>query len=226
MKYKTIVIDPPWTVKNNLKDLKYYRTGKKMPYQMMSEEEIINFPINDFADKQCDLFLWTITSKIPFCFELLKKWGFRYMDFFAWDKEIGVPVNGIYRRVEWIIYAYRGKMGINKKGKFIPSMFREKRGKHSRKPDIFYSIIKDNTQSPRIDIFSRRKIDGFESWGNEAPSEEQLIAAPLNSKGSQEANSLNMRYQETSSEVSQIADATSDNANIKRNKLAPSKDEK
>ena len=28
-KYQTIVIDPPWTVKNNLKDLRYYRTGKK-----------------------------------------------------------------------------------------------------------------------------------------------------------------------------------------------------
>jgi len=167
-KYKTIVIDPAWTVKNNLKNLKYYRTGKKMPYDMMTNKEIENFPIDNFADKQCDLFLWTITSKIPFCFQLLKKWGFKYMDFFAWDKEIGVPVNGIYRRVEWIIYAYRGKMGINKKGKFIPSMFREKRGKHSRKPDIFYSIIKNNTQCPRIDIFARRKIDGFDAWGNEA----------------------------------------------------------
>jgi len=51
------------------------------------------------------------------------------------------------------------------------------------------------------------------------PSEEQLIATPLNSKGSQEANSLNMRYQETSEEVSQIADATSDNANIIRTKM-------
>ena len=47
-------------------------------------------------------------------------------------------------------------------------------------------------------------------------SKEQLIATPLNSKGSQEANSLNMRYQETSEEVSQIANATSDNANIQR----------
>jgi len=46
---------------------------------------------------------------------------------------------------------------------------------------------------------------------------EQLIATSLNSKGSQEANSLNMRYQETSEEVSQIANATSDNANIKLN---------
>ena len=52
---------------------------------------------------------------------------------------------------------------------------------------------------------------------------EQLIATPLNSKGSQEANSLNMRYQETSKEVSQIANATSDNANIKSNFISPLK---
>ena len=64
-KYQTIVIDPPWTVYNNLKNLKYYRTGKKMPYPLMSDDEIKNFPINDFADERCDLFLWTITSKIP-----------------------------------------------------------------------------------------------------------------------------------------------------------------
>ena len=36
MKYKTIVIDPPWQVKNNLTNTKYYRTGKPMPYKMMT----------------------------------------------------------------------------------------------------------------------------------------------------------------------------------------------
>jgi len=166
-KYQTIVIDPPWTVKNNLKNLKYYRTGKKMPYPLMSNDEIMFFPINNFADDRCDLFLWSITSKIPFCFEILKVWNFRYMDFFAWDKGIGVPVNGIYRRVEWIIYAYKGKMGINKKGSFIPSMFYEKRGKHSRKPDILYKILRENTKEPRIDIFAREKREGWDVWGNE-----------------------------------------------------------
>jgi N6-adenosine-specific RNA methylase IME4 len=174
MKYQTIVIDPPWTVKNNLKDLRFYRTGKTMPYPLMSDEEIKNFPIDDFADDRCDLFLWTITSKIPLCFEILKSWGFRYMDFFAWDKEIGVPVNGIYRRVEWVIYAYRGKMGINKKGSFIPSMFREKRGKHSRKPDIFYETVRNHTLAPRIDIFAREHKEGFSAWGNEVESDVEL----------------------------------------------------
>jgi len=173
-KYQTIVIDFAWTVKNNLKNMKYYRTGKPMPYSLMSDEEIINFPIDKIASKRCDLFLWTITSKIPFCFEILKKWNFKYMDFFAWDKGIGVPVNGIYRRAEWIIYAYRGKMGINKKGKFIPSLFSEKRGKHSRKPDIFYNTIKENTLAPRIDIFAREKRDGFDVYGNEVKSDINL----------------------------------------------------
>ena len=175
MKFKTIVIDPAWTVKNNLKNLKYYRTGKPMPYKMMSDEEILDFPIEEFAEEQCDLFLWTITSKIPFCFELLKKWGFKYMDFIAWDKEIGVPVNGIYRRAEWVIYAYKKKMGINKSGKFIQTMVREKRGKHSSKPDSFYGMIKNNTQEPRIDIFARKKHEGFVTWGDEAPDKTLLV---------------------------------------------------
>jgi N6-adenosine-specific RNA methylase IME4 len=166
-KYRTIVIDPPWTVKNNLKDLKYYRTGKKMPYPTMSDLDILKFPINKFADDQCDLFMWTITSKIPIAFDIIKWWGFRYVDFFAWDKEIGVPVNGVYRSVEWVIYAYNKKMGINKKGSFINTMFREKRGKHSRKPDIFYNKLKENTQEPRIDIFAREHRDGWDAWGNE-----------------------------------------------------------
>jgi N6-adenosine-specific RNA methylase IME4 len=58
-------------------------------------------------------------------------------------------------------------MGINKKGSFINTMFREKRGKHSRKPDIFYNKLKENTQEPRIDIFAREHRDGWDAWGNE-----------------------------------------------------------
>ncbi len=175
MKYQTVVIDPAWTVKNNLKDVKYYRCGdQRMPYQQMTDNEIMDFPINDFADNRCDLFMWTITSKIPISFEILKKWGFKYMDFIAWDKEIGVPVNGIYRSVEWLIYAYRGKMGINKKGKFINTMQREKRGVHSRKPNIVYEVLKNNTQEPRIDIFARKRHEGFDAYGNEVENTLQL----------------------------------------------------
>ena len=43
------------------------------------------------------------------------------------------------------------------------------RGGHSEKPEGFYDLLRRITQSPRLDIFSRRRIAGFESWGQEAP---------------------------------------------------------
>ena len=182
-KYNTIVIDPPWKVKNNLKNTKYYRSGdNRMPYTQMTDREIMLLPIDNLANDNCDLFLWSITSKIPICFELLKWWGFKYMEFFAWDKEIGVPVNGIYRSVEWVIYGYKGKMGINKKGKFINSMFREKRTKHSRKPDSFYNILNTNTKENRIDMFAREQRAGFDVFGNEVENSINLFPYFVNER--------------------------------------------
>jgi N6-adenosine-specific RNA methylase IME4 len=167
-KYNTIVIDPPWKVKNNLTDIKYYRSGsQRMPYGQMDDREIMMLPIDKISNDNCDLFIWSITSKIPVCFELLKWWGFKYIDFFAWDKEIGVPVNGVYRSVEWVIYGYKGKMGINKSGKFINSMIREKRTIHSRKPDVFYDVLKTNTKEHRLDMFAREQREGWDVFGNE-----------------------------------------------------------
>jgi len=32
---------------------------------------------------------------------------------------------------------------------------------------LWNSIIKERTQEPRIDIFARRKIEGFDGWGDE-----------------------------------------------------------
>ena len=82
-RYSTIVIDPPWEVKNNLKDVRYYRSGsQRMPYEQMTDRDIMKLPIENLSDENCDLFLWSITSKIPVCFELLKWWGFKYIDFF------------------------------------------------------------------------------------------------------------------------------------------------
>lgn len=181
--YETVVIDFPWEVVSNYQDKQFYRMAKqwedgerRMPYKLMSDEEILNFPIDEFAASRCDLFLWSITSKIPFCFKIFEKWGFKYMDFIAWDKEIGVPVNGIYRRAEWVLYGYRGTMGIAKKGAFIPTVIREKRREHSQKPDGFYTILTHNTLSPRVDVFARKRHFGFDAWGEQT---EQEVEVPL-----------------------------------------------
>jgi len=167
-KYKTIVIDPPWKVNCNLKNTKFYRCGKPMPYKMMSDEELIKFPINDFAEEQCDLFIWATLTKIPIAINLLKEWGFKYHILLTWNKTNGIGLNGFHRKTELVVYGYRGKMGIERgKGKYIPTLFEEKLTTHSTKPNIFYSLIKERTQSPRIDIFARKRHDGFDTWGDE-----------------------------------------------------------
>ena len=166
-KYRTIVIDPPWPVKPMI--LKKY--PDKLPYKTMSIEEISDFNIYDFADDECSLFLWTTHTFLPDAVNIMKKWGFKYHCLMTWDKVAGYSNCGIFRNTELVLFGYKGKMTINQKGKFLPCLFRESKGKHSRKPSIFFEMLKNNTQEPRISIFEREKRDGFDVWGDEAPNE-------------------------------------------------------
>lgn len=180
-KYKTIVIDPPWAVGNGF-DKKYCFHGQNreqcLPYQTMSDTEILAFPINNFAAEDCDLFLWTTHTKLPTALNILQAWGFKYHALMAWDKANGVCINGFYRNTELIVYGYRGKMGIDvSEGNYIPTLFKEQSRNHSRKPDVFYSILRKRTQEPRIDIFARYKHVGFDVWGNEAEEPLTLMEA-------------------------------------------------
>lgn len=165
MKYKTIVIDPPWKV--DFIKLKRRPNQIKMPYKTMSKKELEEFKINDFADESCDLFVWTTHTWLPYTFELIKKWGFKYHCLLVWDKGNGLSLFGFTRKTEFIVYCYKGKIGVNQKGKFIPTLFNSKQTKHSEKPRAFYQLIRYNTQKPRIDVFARERHDGFDSWGNE-----------------------------------------------------------
>lgn len=173
-KYRTIVIDFPWDIKCNLVDTKFYRCGKPLPYKVMPDKEILDFPIDNFADKDCDLFVWVTHSKLPFGLELVKRWGFKYHCLLTWDKTNGIGLNGFQRRTEMVIYAYRGKMGIVRtKGHYIPTLITEKLTTHSTKPTLFYTTLKGRTLEPRIDIFARKRHEGFEAWGDEVEKELQ-----------------------------------------------------
>lgn len=174
-KYRTVVIDPPWDVKCNLTNVKFYGIGKKLPYKVMSDEEIIKFPINDFAAEECDLFLWTTHTKLPLSLTLLQLWGFKFHVLLTWDKLGGVCINGFYRNTELIVYGYRGKMGVDLgEGHYIPTLFRSQANGHSIKPDVFYAKIRDRTQEPRIDIFARKRHFGFDAWGDQVENQIQI----------------------------------------------------
>ena len=167
MKYKTIVIDPPWNIACMNPDLcRNKDISKKMPYKTMKDEEIMAFPINDFADEECNLFLWTTPSKIHTAFHILEAWGFRYANFLVWNKLDGLSHNGVHNSLEFVLYAYKGRNGLDYT-KPIDSYLQAKRIKHSQKPNLFYSKLLKVTPEPRIDIFARRRHLGFDAYGDQ-----------------------------------------------------------
>ena len=174
-KYRTIVIDPPWKIQMAPKTL-FTKSGlaTKLPYNTMTDQEILKFPINDFADESCLLFLWTIHSKIRFAFDMLDQWNFKYIATGVWYKHGQITSNGIQFGTEFYLIAYRGKrVDLLKYVAPMPIHISVNRTRHSEKPQKFYDILLKHTPAPRIDIFGRRRHYGFDAYGDQVEADSQ-----------------------------------------------------
>jgi len=104
----------------------------------MTLEEIKQFPIDDYADENCHIYLWTINKFLRDAFDVLKGWGFKFHVVLVWRKPTGVTPFSFQFVNEYVLFGYRGKFKIGKMG--IPTTFDAKVRQHSRKPDKLYGI--------------------------------------------------------------------------------------
>jgi len=162
--YDVIVIDPPWNMKKIERDERPNQS--EFDYPTMTEEELTDFPIP--AADDCHLWLWATHKFLPVAMRLLDAWGFKYVCNFVWHKNGGFQPFGLPQyNCEFAIYARKGApQFIDTKAFF--TCFDAPRGKHSEKPEEFYEVVRRVTAGRRIDIFNRRKIEGFDTFGNEA----------------------------------------------------------
>lgn len=163
-KYKTIVIDPPWPVKKIIRKVR--PNQKEMDYETMSLEEIKNLQISLISADNSVLFLWTIQKYLPYSFDILSSWGFKYQRTLTWDKSNGMCLFGFHHRTEFCLFGYHGKLEMYPRRKAIPTIFQAKSERHSAKPDIFYEMI-SVFDTPRIDIFARKQRNNYDVWGDE-----------------------------------------------------------
>jgi len=161
-KYQIIYADPPWRYdfsKSNSREI-------ENQYPTMRIEEIcsLNIPSEDNSV----LYLWATAPKLLEALQVIKAWGFTYKSQAVWDKEI-VGMGYWFRgQHELLLVGTKGHFSPPEQSKRISSVIKEKRTKHSKKPNKIRDLI--NNWFPncsKIELFSRNKTEGWDVWGNE-----------------------------------------------------------
>ena len=181
-KYKTIVIDPPWKYGNwgvgsskSVFSDKHNEKAEPLPYMFMTIEDIKKLPLNNLADDNCELYLWTTQKYLPKAFDVLDSWGFKYCQTLTWCKKpMGKGQGGVYCPTnEFLILGRKGRMP--KVDRIDTTWFEVKRtGKHSKKPEFFQDLIETVSEEPRLEMFARRERIGWDVFGNEVENSIQI----------------------------------------------------
>lgn len=178
-KYKIIYADPAWQYKDVCNSGK---RGASHKYTTTALEDLANLPVPQIADEDCILFMWHVPVMPLEALQLVEAWGFTFktMKGFTWcklNKKAMTPFMGMgnYTRsnAEDCLIAIKGNP--KRISASVRSTLFEEQSElivapmqgHSRKPeearDRIVELIGD---VPRIELFSRDIIQGWDCWGD------------------------------------------------------------
>jgi len=167
-KYNIIYADPPWPY-----NFPETRSAKIKDYNTMSIHDICKLRVKDIADDNCLLFLWVTFRNLFEAKSVIEDWGFAYKTCaFVWVKKTKHWKDfygmGEYTRAnpEICLVARKGKNLVLSHS--VRQLQYAGIEKHSAKPDIFRkAIVELCGDIPRIELFARQRVGGWDAWGNE-----------------------------------------------------------
>ena len=165
-KYQIIYADPAWSYNDKLQ---HHGGSAQSHYSTMSVEDICKLPVNKIADENCYLFLWTTSPTLKDSLQVIDRWGFNYkIIVFVWSKinrEMGL---GNYTRTnhEFVLLGTKGK--LERQSRKVKQWIKTPSTNHSQKPnEVRDKIIQLMGDLPRIELFARTKIHGWDVWGDD-----------------------------------------------------------
>ena len=180
-KYQVILADPPWGFKNK-------NTGGSMSsgaashYGVMSVEDICAVPVSSIADENCALFMWWVASQPGEALRVVDAWGFslKTMTAFTWVKRTKNDKDffgmGFWTRQgsENCLLAIKGKP--TRASASVRAVTYAKHLGHSAKPTIVHDkILELMGDVPRVELFARNRISGWDAWGDEVDSDWEFV---------------------------------------------------
>jgi len=183
--YNIIYCDPPWRYSNaNTGGSMVSGAGNKYPTMSMQELKLMGEEIKKISAENSTCFMWTtgVFLLSGEAIELMQEWGFIPKTIaFVWaklNKGNGNPVNGLgfYTRssVEYCLLGIRGRLERQSASvrQLIeteePEIFRGKIRAHSEKPaEVRDRIVQLYGDVPRIELFSRHIVEGWDRKGNQ-----------------------------------------------------------
>ena len=177
-KYNIIYADPAWSYNDKRAGGGFKNPngagGADKHYKTLSLEEICSIDVKSICLENSMLFLWCTSSLLDYGFKVIQSWGFNYKTVgFVWvklTKDLSKPYSGMgyytNQNAEFCLIGLKGKYW--REAKNVKQIIQEPRREHSRKPDIVRTrIIELCGDLPRIELFARQKVNGWDCWGNE-----------------------------------------------------------
>ena len=177
-KYNIIYADPPWRFGS--KQLQKYNNKRfdsleSREYETMSHDELLSMNVKSIIENDSTCFMWTTDAHLKEAIEIMESWGFKYKTIaFIWVKkyESGSLVYTLapwtLKSCEICILGIKGIMGKYKKANNVKQLVEAVRTKHSKKPnEVRKRRVALFGDIPRIELFAREKVEGWDSWGLE-----------------------------------------------------------
>lgn len=170
-KYQIIYADPPWSYRDKCNA---GQRGAAFKYQTMTIDDIKSLPVQNIADDNCVLFLWATMPLLQEALDTIKAWKFKYKTVgFAWVKMNKIKATPFWGMGNWTrscgevcLLAVKGKP--QRVSKSVHSVVMSPIEAHSKKPaEVRERIVKLMGDVPRIELFARQQVEGWDCWGNE-----------------------------------------------------------
>ena len=176
-KYDVVLADPPWHhFGSKVKDA---AAGKH--YSLLGDSVVRGLPVKDLLSDRGVVFLWATCPRLDFAVSVLSDWGLFFRGVaFVWVKcrKDGVPVGAQGVRPTFVKPLTELVLVASVKrppGRVLPLMSESvcqtvfaPRGRHSAKPGVVRERIVDLLGDvPRLELFARERVDGWDCWGNE-----------------------------------------------------------